>query len=382
MGAQVEDVPVFSIVGDSNVRTHMNPTNVRDRPLMSAAQVIFCTKLAVFVQSMRSIKPEATVCILSCITNFLTDSSDSSSSAALRVGQAMDDFFARVVEFCTAHPGRRFFICPPMYRTTPLWYRDGLSEILTRFSASYASAAVKAKNLHAMPGFPSPSLEKDGVHLTAYSGLEFVLHLFDSAKILLTTLSSSTVREGHTCESTRSLGDRMIAIEQDHKRLVSAFDLKYAIDAELACFRTNERNEDSFIITGLNRLRDGLSGREWQAAAQVEVRRVLSLLSLDGLVPKIIVVHNVTGRSPGAPASFSVKLDSVSDSRLIRSKFSSFFSGGSDSRPENLKNITIRNVLTKETRIRLSIMKALGQRYKDSNAGSKFQVPYCGRYIY
>jgi hypothetical protein len=273
----------------------MNPTNVRDRPLMSAAQVIFCTKLAIFVQSLRSIKVEATVCILSCITNFLVDSSDSSSSASIRVGQAMDDFFDRFVEYCLANPSRKYFVCPPMYRSTPLWYRDGLSEILTRFSTSFAKAAVRSSNLYAMPGFPSPSLEKDGVHLTAYSGLEFVLHLFDSARVLLGTISSGEVRQNHVCESARSLGDRMIAIEQDHKRLVSAFDLKFAIDAELACFRTNERNEDSFIITGLNRVRDGLNGREWQAAAQAEVRRVLGHLALD-FNPHIIVVHNVTGR--------------------------------------------------------------------------------------
>jgi hypothetical protein len=30
---------VFTLIGDSNVRNHMNPTNVRDRPLMSGAQV-------------------------------------------------------------------------------------------------------------------------------------------------------------------------------------------------------------------------------------------------------------------------------------------------------------------------------------------------------
>jgi hypothetical protein len=262
-----------------------------------------------------------------------------------------------------------------MYRTSPLWYRDALPEVLNRFSQSYASSAVGVPNLHAMPGFPNPAFDSDGIHLTAYSGMEFVLHLFDSSKVTLAALQSGIEsKQAHVCEATRALGDRVMAVEQDHRRLVSNFELKYATDAELTCFRSNERSEDSFIITGINRMRDGLTGREWQTAAKQEVLRVLKLF-IDRSV-NIIVVHNVTGRSSSSPPSFSVKLDSVEDSRLVRSKFGSFFSGRKDARPPALQNISIRNVLTKETRIRLAIMKIIGQHYKDSNTGSEFQVPY------
>ena len=45
-------------------------------------------------------------------------------------------------------------------------------------------------------------------------------------------------------ESTRVLEDRMVALEQDHRRLSREFESKSVIDAELACFHENVRFED------------------------------------------------------------------------------------------------------------------------------------------
>lgn len=362
----------FALIGDSNVRDNMNPTNCRDRPLMSSAQVLICTKLPVFQQTLRSVAPSANVCILGCVTNFLTDSSEA-PSLYQRVEPTMTEFFRLVVEFCKASQEREVLVCPPMYRKSPVWYRDGLPEVLTIFSTSYAQNAVLIKNIHALPGFPTPSFNADGIHLTPYSGMEYVLHLFDSAKVVLDSMKSEPEdREIRQNEIVRALGDRMIAVEQDHRRLSEAVDLKIAIDSELACFRANERNEDSFIISGVRRIRDGLSGRGWQDEAKKEVQRVLKLFYKEEF--RIVVVHNVSGRSKESDVTFSVRLSSVDDARMIRAKFSSYFAGGRDARPKELKGIGIRNVLTKETRIRISIMKILGARYQDSNSGSSFKM--------
>jgi len=63
-------------------------------------------------------------------------------------------------------------------------------------------------NLYAFPSFPTPAFEDDGVHLNPYSGYEFVLHLFDSAKTLLTSIGSSTeVRQVESIEGLRALED-------------------------------------------------------------------------------------------------------------------------------------------------------------------------------
>ena len=110
---------VFSLIGDSNVKRHMNPTNCRDRPAMIEAQVIPCTKISVLQQSLRSVRDSSNVCILSCISNFLSDSDSSASSMALRLEPVYTEFFRKLLQSCQSMPNRTFFVCPPMFRTTP-----------------------------------------------------------------------------------------------------------------------------------------------------------------------------------------------------------------------------------------------------------------------
>ena len=83
----------------------------------------------------------------------------------------------------SSSPHRQFLIAPPMYRERPLWYRDGLTCFLTTFSQMMSCG--KPENVHLLPSFPTPSYDEDGIHLTAFSGLEFLLHLFDSSEALL-----------------------------------------------------------------------------------------------------------------------------------------------------------------------------------------------------
>jgi hypothetical protein len=225
-----------------------------------------------------------------------------------------------------------------------------------------------------LPSFQTPSYENDGVHLNAYSGLEFVLHLFDSSNQLLTTIESTpAVRESQAFESNRSLGDRVVALEQGFNRLSSGFEIKAAIDAELNDFRANERLEDSFVVTGLPKISSGLTGKVWQEKARSDVKSFIGRL-LPGLEARVVVVHNITGRSADAEVSYTVKLDKVEDSRSIRAKFGGFFAGGQDRRPQEFKNIGVSNCVTRETRVRIAIMKLLGQRYIDNNPGAKMQV--------
>ena len=82
---------VFSILGDSNVQRHMNPMNCRDRPLMTGAQVIPCGRLSLLSAALGSIRPESNLCIMSCITNFIT-SSPASDSVSIRSEPVMLEF--------------------------------------------------------------------------------------------------------------------------------------------------------------------------------------------------------------------------------------------------------------------------------------------------
>jgi len=92
---------VFSLVGDSNVRRNMNESNCLDRPLMSGAETITCTKLALFPQSLFAIRSSSTVCIISCVTNFLADSPEENGSMpGQRVEPVLTEFFRLLLDSC------------------------------------------------------------------------------------------------------------------------------------------------------------------------------------------------------------------------------------------------------------------------------------------
>ena len=62
-----------TIIGDSNSKRHMSENNIRGRPLMSGAQVVQCGRMPLFSEALKSLRVESDVCIISCMTNFLTN---------------------------------------------------------------------------------------------------------------------------------------------------------------------------------------------------------------------------------------------------------------------------------------------------------------------
>ena len=368
-GHSMAESRCFSLLGDSNVRKYINKNACRANVSLKSAQVLLCGHLGIFTEMLTKIRPESNACILSCISNFLTK--PEGATVAQRVEPVLQDVREALLAVCTANPDRFYLVSPPMYRTSPIWYREGLPEVLSLFSQVLSQD--RPPNLLLLPSFPTPEYDHDGVHLTAYSGLEFVLHLFDSANLALDNLDldceSTVVR---SCESTRVLEDRVMVLEQDHRRLTRVVDKKTASDAELADFHQNERMENCFMIYGLTAISSEIIGKEWQTKAVQDVQA--ALVSLMGKEYEIIVVQNATKRHKDAEVAYCVKMVNVADSKAIRRKFGSFFFGGVDKRPPELKKINIKNWVTPNTRIRVDVLKLIAQRYRDSNRGSRVTV--------
>ena len=362
---------VYSLLGDSNIRNHVNKTAVRANAAIKGAQVISCGHVENFVESLKSIRDTSNVCILACMSNFIS-SCDGPSSVSQRVQPTLQDIKDALVEGCLTNPSREYIVAPPMYRTSPVWYREGLPEVLGVFSQTLGHGPDIPKNLRLLPSFPTPEYESDGVHLTAYSGQEYLLHLFDSAQDLLERSPELSDVTSRTSESNRVLEDRVMVLEQDHRRLNRVVENKIAIDAELSDFHQNERNEDSFMIAGLPLIPDEITGKDWQKKAVENVQAVIK--DLLGREMPILFVSNATKRHEGAEVTYSVRMVEISDSKAIRRKFGSFYLGGQDKRPTPLKHISISNKVTPETLTRISIMKLLAKRYRDSNPGSRVKV--------
>ena len=243
--------------------------NRRACPDLESTQIIVSSRLALLSQGLSGVRAASDVCLVTCVTNFLTSASGS-SSASIRIEPVVADFREKIVDACQTFPERLYLVYPPMYRSSPLWFRDELPEVLKKFSIMMSED--RPKNLILMSGFSSPSFEADGVHLTPYSGLEYLLFLFDSAReaIRLDGLDLAD-RASVGNEATRVLEDRMMAIEQDHRRLNRAFELKTAIDSEREDFQENVRNEIFFMITGLAPIQ-GLRGKDWMTKAIADVQ--------------------------------------------------------------------------------------------------------------
>ena len=365
----MSQVRVHSLLGDANIRGYINKTSCRANAAIGAAQLIPCGHLENFPDSLKAVRSESNVCIVACLTGFVA-SSEGPDVVSQRVQPLLQDLRDALLAECEANPSRQYLIAPPMYRSSPTWYREGLPEILSLFSQTLTKNV--SQNLRALPSFATPEYQSDGVNLTSYSGLEYVLHLFDSAQNLLERSQDLGEVSVQTCEATRVLEDRMMVLEQDHRRLNRVIDNKIAIDAELADFRQNERFEDSFMIEGLTPIPNELVGREWQRQAVSDVQAVLKRLM--GSEKPIVFVQNATKQHTGAVVTYSVRMVEVSDSKAIRVKFGSYFAGGKNTKPEEFKEISIKNRVTPETLTRISVMKLFAKRYRDSNPGSKVQV--------
>ena len=97
---------VYALVGDSNVRRHMSPQNCRDRPPMAEAQVKICGKIEALSEVLRAVRSDVTVCIIACVTNFLTSTEGASSSAGVRVQPTLLEFKDIILDFCQEMPER------------------------------------------------------------------------------------------------------------------------------------------------------------------------------------------------------------------------------------------------------------------------------------
>jgi hypothetical protein len=211
------------------------------------------------------------------------------------------------------------------------------------------------------------------------SGLHYLLHLVDQTSALLKSLKLDIPAIlTSSVESTRMLTDRVSYLERDHSRVVRLQDSKIADDAEFDDWVRNRNEEDWIVITGLPRLSGSLTRQAWQSAVKDQVSEAVKHVLHSNRVRlefEVVLVTNATrGRTTGRTV-YNVQLSSVEVARRIRELFSGFFRRHNPVRmPQFLNGVSFRNKITFETRIRIAILRQLGQNYKDRNEGASFLV--------
>ena len=267
-------------------------------------------------------------------------------------------------------------VAPPLYRARPYWYQKGLPQIASRFSM--ALSAHQPANLIILPSFVSQDLQPDGQHLSPVSGLHYVLHLFDQSEASVALQAcSSEVKLFSVQESVRQHDDRLSYLESRHLGLHNLVSIKSAIDAEFKDWTINRSEEDWCTVMGLPRLGE-MPQRDWQKAAKRQVNELIKITLNSNRVKleySILYVGNPLRHRKTGGTVYNVRLSSVAASQRIRELYSGFFRGESPvPLPQQFRGVSVRNKVTLSTRIRLRIMRELGNLYIESNHGATFKV--------
>lgn len=321
-------------------------------------------------------RSESNVCIFAGITDMIS-TAEKRSSIYATLDPVLSTVKAELHKICASRPSLQVMVAPPMYRPRPVWYNENMPWVANQFSSCLTDGAPS--NLHLLPSHIAQDLGPDGVHLTPVAGLHYVLFLFDQSADNLALLQTSSEQQFMVArESIRALDDRVSYLEHDHSRLRHEAARKSAIDAEFDDWIRNRSEEDWLTIMGLPRLSSDLDGRSWQVEVKRQVRDAINLIlkvNRVNLSFDVLYVGNpVRGRTSG-PTVYNVQLNSAQVSKRIRETYSGFFRGRNPvKRPSSLNGVSLRNKITLDTKIRLAILRQLGERYLVNNPGGHYKV--------
>ena len=320
-------------------------------------------------------RSESNIIIFAGITELLL-SAEQRSSIPATIDPVFSGLKGELTSLCASR-SLQVFVAPPLFRPRPAWYNQSLPWIANQWSL--AMARDQPVNLHLLPSPLNQELAPDGIHLTPVAGLHYVIHIFDQSVSGLASLGVPPDQQlAPLHEAVRSQDDRITYLENKHLFLDHRVNLKTAEDAEFHDMLRNKNDEDWFNITGLPRLSSKLDNRGWQVEAKRQIRdvlrQVLQLNKVNISFEILVVVNPIKWRTTG-PTIYNVRLSSVESCRRIRDLYSGFFRHSNPIKlPSNLKGVKLRNKITLNTKIRLAIMRQLGEHYIGSNPGSSYKV--------
>ena len=302
---------------------------------------------------------------------------DERSSVYATIDPILTSIKERLIELCTSRPNLQVTIAPPLFRSRPSWYHQNMSWVATQFSSCFSSD--RPQNLHLLPSHINQEMGPDGVLLTPVAGLHYILHLFDQSVSILGTLSASTEDQvASVRESSRSHDDRLAYLEHDNSRLRRQVNIKIAADAEFSDWMVNRSEENWCTINGLPRLPSGFDGRDWQVAAKRQVQDFFKQVLKANKAHvsfEVLYVANPVRFCTSGPTVLNVQLNSVEASKRLREVYSGFFRRVNPVKKiPIIKGVSLRNKITLDSKIRIAIMRQLGEKYVEKNQGASYKV--------
>jgi hypothetical protein len=178
MAAQLN---VFKIIGDSNTRNAFSTRlKLCDRITGQSTEFVSASAYSTGLAALSDLS-NSTVVYISFLTNGLVDATELCSDLSEIDGviQAKTaEYIAALRMATTANPGTRFYMMPPMTRTTPFWLESKLPQITKQVTTQ----AQGISNLTILPPLlvNKENLETDGVHLNRESQSRLFSYIMDS----------------------------------------------------------------------------------------------------------------------------------------------------------------------------------------------------------
>jgi hypothetical protein len=363
-------------------------------------QLVRCTKKTTFDSHLATLS-SATLVFTSVLENFISDGcSGVPDDEVLLFGRQqitahVESLFALVSRL----PGVNAIVCPPMFRSVPVWFASYLPDF-HQFLQAEVTRVGSSRIGVCNPFVVVPSLlEADGVHLSPAGGDRFMSHINAELQTMLVeardvpaanTLPMPDAPEDRLSQilnvvnSSASRLDSIEALGSTVSSLVkstSAFEafarrrfreddfifarLKEEADAEL-----NKSREDRVVITGLPPPPITVHNHLDKKRHYTEVvSRLIVLACVEAdPVPKVTDVYINLRKDRGQPL-VEVRLDTVSGAQLFRRE------GVRLAKEEQAEfvNLFFANSVTQATRVRIEVLKALAKKLTTTSESAYVQ---------
>ena len=368
---QVRKKMSYQLIGSSNIARFYKRSLYKDnKPYI----LMKCTRMKGFELMMS--ETEADYIIVSVIENFMVDAvGEDLTNGKEIVDQLIKDFGATLRATAERLPETKIAVVMPMRRPVVDWYEDQIPAI--RRTISSTIEGLQMVKVGCIEGSLSATqhFEKDGVHLTKESGENFVNIILERAEDFFRAESIDLTKDDNDKNKTETsqvrmeqLGlnttmgriERLEAEMRDMKRLRMGDQLMFARLREDADFEKNRQKEDRIVIS---RLKVKNVPKEFKG--RIEFLKLTAAGLFEFLVPgfagKILwITHGRFNEATSSLTFLEVKMDSTKNAMDIRKAFvkklrSKELSG-------DYENIFITNCVTKATRVRIDIMRAIARK--------------------
>jgi len=170
----------FKVIGDSNIRNAFSTRlKLSERISGQSTEFVSATAYSTGLLALSDLGNASTV-LVSFLVNGLVDATELCTSLE-EVDKVIEfkvkEYMAAIRMAASINPAVKFYMMPPLTRTTPVWIESKLANVTVIMTAQMEDAA----NLFLLPPLVvlSKDLETDGIHLNRSTQSRLFNHIMD-----------------------------------------------------------------------------------------------------------------------------------------------------------------------------------------------------------